>query len=55
MTREEIMEQLGADDWFTVAVTFRGLNVDDIKMMIDTMFPAEDNRDIARAIYSKLN
>jgi hypothetical protein len=54
MDRDEIMEQLNASDWTTVVNAFDGMDASEIESELDTMFPREDNGDVALAIRSTL-
>jgi hypothetical protein len=54
MNREQIMDELNADDWSTVVAEFDGLDTDAIEAELDAMFPTEDNDDLALATEAAL-
>ena len=51
--RDEIIDQLGADDWEMVAGAYDEMSVDDIEVELDEMFD-DDNSQLANDIYEEL-
>ena len=50
MTRDDIMDLLGANNWQQVAEEFTHLRFDEIKESLDKIFPDDDNSELAQAI-----
>ena len=54
MTRDEIMDRTGADEWDWVEKAFSGRTADEIHAELDEMFPEDDNAALAGEIYHPL-
>ena len=54
MTKDEIMDRTGGNNWDQIVVAFNCWPVEDIKAELDDMFPQDDNESLAQAIYDEL-
>jgi hypothetical protein len=54
LTREQILEQTGADRWDWVAERWAGQDVSEVLADLDTAWPDEDNGTLAQAIVEAL-
>ena len=55
MDRDMMVDLLGAQNWQDVLIAFGLMDADEILGELDSMFPTENNEDLAQAIYEALN
>ena len=55
MTRNDIIDHLGAENWEQVVKEFAGLLLAEILIELEVMFPSEDNGALAQAISWEVN
>ena len=54
MNRSEIVEHVGANNWKMIEQTWSGAAPSAILAELDEMFPTEENKELAEAIYWEL-
>ena len=55
MNRDEIIDELGAENWEMVAREFEFKTRLKTKRVLDEMFPTEENGELAKAIFEELS
>ena len=54
-SQDSIIDDIGAEDWYTVVENFENKTFNDIVIILDDMFPLADNIGLAQSIYDELN
>ena len=52
--QDEIIDSVGADNWQQVVDEYAGRPAIEINVLLNEMFPTEDNGDLAERIYQEL-
>lgn len=54
-TQDQIIDQVGADNWGAVEDEFAGMTTEEVNARLDEIFPTEDNTKLAQMITDELN